>query len=141
MSSEPSPGSAFFLCLLNYFPSSRDAAMPGARLELLIADRVQTDAGGCAVSQLGPWVHRANVNFRSILGPCSWWFPLFLGIFMSPKGEQMSITIHPLALQPSQSGSGLLQPPHSFWQGGSRAVPPSTNPIKRSTVLSCSSKL
>lgn len=66
--------------------------------------------------------------------------PVFLGTFMYPKGKLMGSTIHPLALQPSQSGSGLLQPPHSVWQGGSRAVLPSTNPIKRSTALSCSSK-
>lgn len=124
-------------CLLSYFPGSRAAALAGAWPELLIADRVRA-AGGCAVSRLDPRMHQANANLQEHACPLLLVAPTLPG---DPKGKVMSSTIHPLALQPSQSGSGLLQAPHAVWQGGSRAVLPSTNPIKRSTVLSCSSKL
>lgn len=67
-------------CLLDYFPGSTDAALAGARPELLIADRV-SDAGGCAVSRLGPQLHQANANLQEhpwpllLVVPRSSWGP------------------------------------------------------------------
>lgn len=134
------PGSACFLLPTEVFPWQLGCCT-GRGTARAVDSR---QSGMLGTVQSPGWVPaciRPMQTFKGIPDPCFWCSLLFLGTFMYPKGKLMGSSIHPLALQASQSGSGWLQPPHSVWQGGSRAVLPSTNPIKRSTALSCSSKL
>lgn len=153
MSSAPALVVSYWL--LNYFPGSRDAELAGALLQLWAAKMESEGHWGLCGLQAGSLLHhswtsriRPTQTFRSILGPCSWWYLALLVDLHAPQ-RQADRQRHPPSCSPAttrwpcwgcHARGTCSSVPCQAGQGGSRAALPITNPVKHSTALSGSSE-